>query len=381
MGKAEGGVMSRAQDDASLADLKARIADLKAQLDATASEPADEAQTVAAAPSPNAPSQPQPKEDCTMIRVKEEAPTVRTRAATKVVVVPFGEIDCPANARPTNAEKVGELVRSIRAIGLQSCPTVIRRNDRYRLVAGRHRLEALRVLRPDEVAVRLVDLDDLEARLWTISENLHRQELTALQRADQVAEWIKLSEEKAGQAASGQALGSPTAAIMAPDAKSPPAANVAAPGASQPPGVSAQVRQKPQGGRPESGDSLAARDLGITRQEVQRARAIATMPDEVTARAADLGLDDNQSALLEAAKAPTPQAQVEALERRALERRAASRAEAPVRSLRSLDYLSAGEFCRWIKTTSPNDRPRVIRMLRDTANILEDEMRAEQPAP
>jgi hypothetical protein len=90
----------------------------------------------------------------------------------------------------------------------------------------------------------------------------------------------------------------------------------------------------------------------------------------VKAKAADLGLDDNQSALLRAAKAPTPQAKVEALERRAT-------VEPTAKSLRSLEYLAAGELARWIKLTTPYDRMRVIRMLRECAAILEDELEAK----
>lgn len=36
--------------------------------------------------------------------------------------------------------------------------------------------------------------------------------------------------------------------------------------------VSAQVAQKPQGGRPEGGISRASRELGLTRRSIQRAQ-------------------------------------------------------------------------------------------------------------
>jgi hypothetical protein len=42
--------------------------------------------------------------------------------------------------------------------------------------------------------------------------------------------------------------------------------------------------------------------------------------------------------------------------------------------LRNLEYLAAGELARWIKTTTPNDRSRVIRLLKECAAILEMEM-------
>jgi ParB-like chromosome segregation protein Spo0J len=56
-------------------------------------------------------------------------------------------------------------VTSIRRLGLQSLPTVIERNGRYILVAGRHRIEAMRVIGKERVPVRVFDFDDIEARL------------------------------------------------------------------------------------------------------------------------------------------------------------------------------------------------------------------------
>jgi ParB family chromosome partitioning protein len=60
--------------------------------------------------------------------------------------------------------------------------------------------------------------------------------------------------------------------------------------------VSAQLAQKPQGGRPSGGISAAARDLGLPRDTVRRAVRIASLSDAAKAEAKALGLDDNQSA-------------------------------------------------------------------------------------
>jgi hypothetical protein len=43
--------------------------------------------------------------------------------------------------------------------------------------------------------------DEREARLWEISESLHRAELSVQEHADQTAEWIRLYEEKTAQSA------------------------------------------------------------------------------------------------------------------------------------------------------------------------------------
>ena len=114
--------------------------------------------------------------------------------------MPIAQIDFPANARPTHADKVNELAKSIRLIGLQSMPTVVERDGRYMLVAGRHRVEAMRVIGKDPIPVRIADFDDVEAQLWAICENLHRNELSALERAEQIAEFARLSQEKADAA-------------------------------------------------------------------------------------------------------------------------------------------------------------------------------------
>jgi hypothetical protein len=279
---------------------------------------------------------------------------------SKPIWLTFDQIDIADNSRAYNAADVGALIKSIRMIGLQIPLTVIERGGRYLLIAGRHRLEALRVISEERVPCRVVDFDDVEARLWTISENLHRTELSALQRSEQIEEWRKLTAEK-----KGAQVGSPSGGKQEPPDRE---------------GVSAQLAPEPQGaqvGHPQRyeqrGDSLVARELGITRQEVQRSQAIASLPDEVKAKAVALGLDDNKSALLRAAKAPTPRAQVETLERRA--ERSADRPPQPsAKPLRNLEYLAAGELAKWIKITTPADRPRVIRMLRECAAILEDEL-------
>src|SRR5271163_994473 len=113
--------------------------------------------------------------------------------AVKGMRLRLDDIEIPSSVRPYNATAVVELSKSIAAIGLQSAPTVIERGGRYILVAGRHRIEALRLLKHESVLVRVVDFDDLEAKLWTIAENLHRAELTVAERASQITEYARLS--------------------------------------------------------------------------------------------------------------------------------------------------------------------------------------------
>jgi ParB-like chromosome segregation protein Spo0J len=212
-----------------------------------------------------------------------------TRAA-EALTLRLANIEIPATARPYDASAVSALAESIATIGLQTAPTVVERDGRYVLVTGRHRIEALKLLGVETVPVRPVEMDDLEARMWAISENLHRVELTVLQRSQQIDEYAGLAKQKR------EAEGALQVAPHLPSMKEGPER------------VSVQVAQKPR--RPEGGDSLAARDLGITREEVTRAHKIAKLSDEATKEAEAYGLDNNQSALLKATKASTAEAQV-----------------------------------------------------------------------
>jgi ParB family chromosome partitioning protein len=281
------------------------------------------------------------------------------------IFLPIDEIDLSQTVRPHNAAVVAELARSIQTIGLQTPLTCIVRDGRHILVAGRNRLEALRVIGCEQAPVRIAEFDDVEARMWAISENLFRAELTVSQRAEQVAEYAKLAAEKR-------------------DAEKP-----------------GQVAQVSGGRGKEGGDSLAARDLGITREEVRRDKTIATLSEQTKQAARDAGLDDNQSALLKAARAPTPEAQITVLTEIKERGRVADNAPPPepdergheppeepplasdpierprpagAKPLRDLVGISGGELARWIKITTPNDRPHVIRVLETAAAILRDEL-------
>jgi len=139
-----------------------------------------------------------------------------------------------------------------------------------RLVFGRHRLAAAKKLDWPKIDCQVIEADDLQAEMIEIAENLHRAELSVLERAEQIARWARLAKER--------------------DAPK------------------AQLAPSHTGGRPDEGINAAVRDLGIERTAVQRAMKIDALPDEVKAEAKALRLDDNQSAMLAAAKATDPAA-------------------------------------------------------------------------
>jgi ParB-like chromosome segregation protein Spo0J len=266
--------------------------------------------------------------------------------------IAIGKINVPDSARPVNDANVAKLAESIKRLGLQVPLTLVERKGRYLLIAGRQRLEALRHLGHNEALAHVVDFDDVEARLWAISENLHRTELSEIERAAQLTEYERLL------------------AVRDNTAVEPPIG-----GARE---KRAQVARVSGGRGKKGGDSQIARDLNLSRDEVRRRRAIDGLSDEAKAAAVEMGLDRNRSALLEAAKAKDPEAQTAALRgvaaRRVAPEETRHLANPRAKPLLNLENISAGELARWVKITTPNDRRHVIRVLEEAAGILRQEI-------
>lgn len=212
------------------------------------------------------------------------------------------EIDIPSGHRPIDAASVRRLAESIGQIGLQHPVTVKRKGERYLLVAGGHRLAAFKKLGREHIPASIVRMTTDEARLWEISENLHRANLSKLERDEQIAEWIKITDR-----------------------------------------ISSQLATKMERGRPESGTNAAARDLGIDRDDAHRAVKVASLSDEAKDAAREAGLDNNRSALLAAAKEETPAAQVAKIARI----HAVKIADDPLNDSESLEKQVAALMSAW----------------------------------
>jgi ParB-like chromosome segregation protein Spo0J len=185
--------------------------------------------------------------------------------------ISLADIDVGPRLRAIDEKQVQALAESMgSAIGLTTPITIRREGQRWKLVAGLHRLEAARRLGWHEIQAVIMVGSEREARLWEIAENLHRADLTVLERAEHLAEWIRLTEAE----------------------------------------VSTQVAPKPQGGRPESGIRAAARELGIERTDAQRSIKIASITPGAKEAAREAGMDDNQCKLLKVA-GRSPEQQVD----------------------------------------------------------------------
>jgi ParB-like chromosome segregation protein Spo0J len=208
----------------------------------------------------------------------------------QIIEIGIDDIHVPADMRAVDDVVVERLVESIEAIGLQAQGLLSVRwaplgsAQRTILIAGRHRLEAFRRLGWSVVPAALFDGSEEEAELWRIAENLCRSELSALERADQIARWMSIRKEKG-----------------------------------------AQVAQVSGGRGNRGGLSAAAVELGIGRHTIQRGLHVAGLAKEAKIAASRLGLDDNWSALTKAAEAGGPAAQVESLEVTARRKEASER--------------------------------------------------------
>jgi ParB family chromosome partitioning protein len=181
--------------------------------------------------------------------------------------------------REVNVRKVASLAASMAQIGLRT-PITVRRikkdlDTKILLVAGLYRLEAAKKLGWEHMNAFVMEGTKADARMWQLMENLYRADLTALQRAEHVAELV--------QAVLQDAEG----------------AQFAPPGGQQP---------------HDRGIKKAAKALGFARDEVRRSLDIAGISEEAKAKAKELGLDQNQSALVKIAKADGTDAQLGMIE-------------------------------------------------------------------
>jgi hypothetical protein len=213
--------------------------------------------------------------------VAETKPDVELPAPSyRVTWIPLDDIkvDPATRCRPVIPGVVKTLVDGIPKDGLRTPLTIRWLDGVAHLVAGWQRLAALKTLEWDE-APCVCENDELAAQRWQITENLHRGELTKLQRANQTAALLALPRDPAE--------------------------------------ISGEKVQKKKRGRPEGGDAKAARTLNVRgktadakRKNIAEDRQISDIHEDAQQALVDAGLDDNGKALREVADEPTREAQL-----------------------------------------------------------------------
>jgi ParB family chromosome partitioning protein len=233
--------------------------------------------------------------------------------------------------RAVTEDKKCRVADSMAKIGLRTPISVRKRdNGEIELVAGLHRLEAAKSLGWKEIDCIVMKGGKIQRQLWTVAENLHRSNLTTLQRAEHVAKWKRLVKELDGD---GQA---------------------AQPGGRQ---------------RTDKGISGTARKLGVKRETVRRSEEIAKISPKAKAAAKSAGLDRKQDALLKVAKEATAEAQVakvkELAKKDKTKRPSLSPHEATKLKLLKKLFERAKEFRRaWIKAPAAVRRKFISRIMK-----------------
>ncbi len=93
----------------------------------------------------------------------------------------------PNNGRlELDSQAVADLADKIQTQGLLHAITIRPRATGYELIAGRHRLAAVRRLRWETIPARVIAVDDLEAATIRLAENTARTNLTPIEEAAQI---------------------------------------------------------------------------------------------------------------------------------------------------------------------------------------------------
>lgn len=228
---------------------------------------------------------------------------------------------------------VGVISASLEKIGLRT-PISVRyyeerpeglpgdTDDALVLMTGAHRLAAAKQLGWEKIECFVYyDGDEVDAQLWEIAENLHRAELTALERDEQVALWVKLNAER----------------------------------------ISRQSDEKIGRGRPKGGVNSAAKEIGLSEPDARRAVKVASLSKEAKEAAREAGLDDNRTALLDAAKHDNVADQVAAIQQRATAK-PVKLADIPLNDFDAKEKQVAALMSAWNKASPEARQEFLIRI-------------------
>ena len=138
--------------------------------------------------------------------LRVEVPAVPVDLSIECVNIPIDRIIVPPGYR--EVDNIEPYIRSMRNVGLLAPIVVTPEGEKYRLVFGHGRLQAAKALGCTHIPAIIRDFDALHAELASIDENLIRQELPVLERAEQLRRrktiYEALHPEAKGQAGPGR---------------------------------------------------------------------------------------------------------------------------------------------------------------------------------
>ena len=210
-------------------------------------------------------------------------------AADAITFVDIKDIIIPEELPDPDPDLVADIAESIRIIGLihpiavRSHPTALGTKTETVLIAGRARLAAHILLGETIIPCAYFPDDEVAERFIRLSENLFRRRGTALQEAEDIAEFVRLIEAHK-LSFSGQ--------------------NV-------------QKRGRPRGAASRAAEQLPieAKTLDARRKKIERAIKIDQIIPELKEEIRNRHLDDNQSVILAIAEMPSIYQQRMALRR------------------------------------------------------------------
>lgn len=249
----------------------------------------------------------------------------------RIQQVPIDAITLGDRLRPVvDDDGLERLQAAIADIG-QHTPIIVRSLDGegkgLQLIAGAHRLAAQKKRGTSEIeCVVLEGCSDEDARLIEISENLHRKELTALERDHLIAEWVRIVGARR---------------------------------------VSCQAEKKLPG-RPRGGVSEAARHAGVSITDAHRAVKVNSLTADAKVTAKEVGLDDDRSALLAAAR-KKPEDQPGTLRQIALAKARGSTGEQGLTADPKAAWLEKG--LEWWKAAPPDWQEAFLAQVRVRSSV------------
>ncbi len=207
----------------------------------------------------------------------------------KIEQIDIASIQVPDGRRVVDPEWVEAIALDIDANGQLTPIEVVSIKGGYQLIAGAHRLAAMRKNFTQEIAAIVTDPKDLksdaERKLREIAENLLRRELSVLDRAFDVAAWREIFEQRKGVVKPGR------------KAKSANSPNV---GTNSDDANLERISDEFSGGFKEA----AQRALGLSKNGVFRALSIAKIGEKIRADISLHQIASNQSELLSLAAQP-----------------------------------------------------------------------------
>ncbi|WP_256376646.1 ParB/RepB/Spo0J family partition protein [Stappia sp. TSB10P1A] len=193
--------------------------------------------------------------------------------------IALAQIDVPAGRRKVDPDWVAALAADIDGQGLRIPILVVEAGKRFRLIAGAHRLGAAKALKwkaiPADVKPADAFADEAALRLAEIAENLMRRELSALDRAMDVAAWREIYEQAQGAVKPGRKKSFQVGTNSDADPMAVAAERFSA-----------------------AFNEAAQRALGLGKTAVWRCLKIATLDADTRERVALTRLADNQSELI-----------------------------------------------------------------------------------